>query len=190
MRTDSLGNEIWHKTYGNSNDSETGIGITNTYDGNFLLAGDKGPGTLDRGWLVKIDSNGTIIWSNILNPINESELWWARELPNGKIISVGTFSDFTNKLGGGLLLTDSVGDLKWFRVFTSGTSDAFFRDVRQTTDGGFICAGFVFDGLNGNQDAWIVKLDSLGCDSSGCATYTGINDLTNPWPQCARTGQA
>ena len=51
---------------------------------------------------------------------------------------------------------------------------SYFRDFDFTLDGGYICAGFAFTGASGNQDAWLVKLDSLGCDSLGCAAYVGL----------------
>jgi hypothetical protein len=34
----------------------------------------------------------------------------------------------------------------------------------------------------GTQDAWVIKLDSMGCDTPGCALGTGIEHPWNPVP--------
>lgn len=44
-------------------------------------------------------------------------------------------------------------------------------------DGGFVCSGTVAKGtVSGNNDMWLVRLDSAGCDSAGCPTvYTPVD---------------
>ncbi|MBK8848333.1 MAG: T9SS type A sorting domain-containing protein [Bacteroidetes bacterium] len=69
---------------------------------------------------------------------------------------------------------DSLGNLLWYRDFPVGNENAWFRNVYPTADGGFIMPGSAVDGPSGNQDAWLVKVDSLGCDSNGCALYTAL----------------
>src|SRR5262249_16660093 len=62
---------------------------------------------------------------------------------------------------------DSNGNLKWQKCF-GGSDDDIARSVQQTTDGGFIVAGYSksadgdVSGNHGMYDYWIVRLDSLG----------------------------
>ena len=44
-------------------------------------------------------------------------------------------------------------------------------DIKPTSDGGFIACGYYRDHFAGiSQATWLVKTDSLGCDTPGCNT--------------------
>ena len=176
VKWDSLGNKLWHKTYGTI-DFDGGNGITATADGNYLLSGYRGVINNDiRCWIQKIDISGNVIWSHTYDD-GSGELWWAKERFDGTIVGVGSSKDnFINYDDGYIVKTDSLGILQWDRMFNQNGNHSYFRDFDFTLDGGYICAGFAFTGASGNQDAWLVKLDSLGCDSLGCAAYVGLFD--------------
>ena len=180
IKSDSLGNFKWQKTYGTTL-NDTPIGITGTNDGNYLIAGNKEitSGTNYNGNIIKIDTAGNIIWQKNYGGTSIDELWWVHELDNGDIAAVGSKRNVNQKDEGWIIRIDSSGNQIWERSWIIGNDHSYFRDFKQTTDGGFICAGFVFEGPDGTQDAWLVKMDSLGCDSAGCATYTGIEE-NNP----------
>jgi hypothetical protein len=180
VKTDSMGNFKWQKTYGTPYD-ESGIGVTALADGNYLLAGNAEINQFNvyRAWIIKIDTAGNIIWQKQIGTSNLIyDSWWARELPNHTIVAAGSKRNaFNSKDEGWITLLDANGNQLWDRSFGMNNNHAYFRDVQLTSDGGFICAGFCFDGPGGTQDAWLVKLDSLGCDSAGCANYyTGIDE--------------
>ena len=170
VKWDSLGNKLWHKTYGGPN-MDSGFGITATSDGNYLLACGRYGITDIQSWLAKVDGNGNLLWNKFYG--TRSEIWWAKERFDGSIVSVG--ADRTSQYDNGYIIkTDSLGAKVWDRHFNLNNSHSYFRDFDFTLDGGYICAGFAFTGASGNQDAWLVKLDSLGCDSLGCAAYVGL----------------
>lgn len=176
VKTDSLGNFKWQKTYG-TNDLDSPVGITATSDSNYILAGGGWlNATTFYGRVIKVDTSGNVlIQKNYLNKPT-SEFWWVRETKDGNFIGAGANRlTVNNKDAGWITLLDSNLDMIWTRSFMMGNQHAYFRDVQPTTDGGYIAAGFAFKGASNTQDAWLVKLDSLGCDSVGCATYvTGI----------------
>ena len=174
VKWDSTGNFVWKKTYGTIN-IDGGTGISSTLDGNYLLSGYKGTSTNDgRGWIIKIDTAGVILWEQTYG-YNTSELWWAKEATDKSIIAVGSITDTVNqKDQGWIIKIDSLGNLLWSRTFQWNNNHSYFRDVTYAEDGGVICAGFVFRGTSNTQDAWLVKLDSLGCDSVGCPNYTSV----------------
>lgn len=170
VKWDSLGNKLCHKTYGGLN-MDSGFGITATSDGNYLLACGRYGITDIQSWLAKVDGNGNLIWNKFYG--TRSEIWWAKERFDGSIVAVG--ADRTNQYDDGYIIkTDSLGAKVWDRHFNLNNNHSYFRDFDFTLDGGYICAGFAFTGNSGNQDAWLVKLDSLGCDSLGCAAYVGL----------------
>nr|MBK9651296.1 T9SS type A sorting domain-containing protein [Bacteroidota bacterium] len=176
VKWDSLGNKLWHKTFGSTKE-EIGIGISSTKDGNYLLACTQyDPNTfIENPWIIKVDTGGNIIWQTKVQITGMCNPWWAKETSKGDIVSAGSCQNPNTQIDeGSIFLLDSVGNLKWERSFAQGNDHAYFRDVIETSDSGFICAGFCFEGASGGQDAWLVKLDSAGCDSAGCAIYTGL----------------
>lgn len=68
IRTDALGATIWSKYIGGNNTSENGNCLQKTSDGGFIIAG----GIYDyvsssTTYLVKLNSNGDILWSQTIN---------------------------------------------------------------------------------------------------------------------------
>ncbi|MFH2037789.1 MAG: hypothetical protein ABIJ45_15415, partial [Candidatus Zixiibacteriota bacterium] len=59
VKTDSLGNEEWHRTYGNG--ISVASSIIATDDAGYIIAGYKNA----NAYLVKIDANGTKMWDRI-----------------------------------------------------------------------------------------------------------------------------
>jgi len=70
---------------------------------------------------------------------------------------------------GWVIKVDAFGNKQWEQVLGGNDRDSFSK-VRQTLDGGYILAGFSSSAISGNktspnygnEDAWVVKLDSLG----------------------------
>ncbi|HRC31851.1 MAG TPA: hypothetical protein PK736_00245 [Bacteroidia bacterium] len=180
VKTDSAGNLIWQKTFGNS-DFESANTICPTLDGNYIVTGGHRPGGQPnpyKTYLIKVDTAGKKIWEKTFLFSGQNDCHRLRELANGDLIGCGV-GTYNGQEGGLIFNLDSTGKEQWHRLYTVNSSNAIFRDIRATTDGGFICAGFAFVGNSGNQDALLVKVDSLGCDSAGCPLYTAIEETTS-----------
>ncbi|MDQ3050584.1 MAG: T9SS type A sorting domain-containing protein [Bacteroidota bacterium] len=177
VKWDSLGNYQWHKTYGTPAE-DIGVGITKCMDGNYLLGSGKYVNSnFSQGKIIKIDVDGNIIWQKVTGNRSDS-FWWAREKSNYDIVAIGSERNSNNFDNGFIFCTDSAGNEKWRRQYRYGNDHCYFRDVQETPDGGIVCAGFVFDGASGNQDGWLVKLDSNGCLSAvNCGQPTGLLDV-------------
>lgn len=72
------------------------------------------------------------------------------------------------------------GDLLWHRRYTveqlNKHYDIFFN-VMATSDGGILCNGTTYENDTTHQNAWIVKLDSLGCLAPNCGPSVGVIEL-------------
>jgi len=70
-----------------------------------------------------------------------------------------------------LLKTDSWGDTIWTRSY-GGRDWDFGRSVQQTSDGGYIIAGYTDSFGAGSRDVYLLKTDSSG-DTLWTRTYGG-----------------
>ncbi|MCX6274926.1 MAG: T9SS type A sorting domain-containing protein [Bacteroidetes bacterium] len=98
MRTDSQGNLLWTKSYGESLWDE-GAGIIKLQDGNYLISGSTisfGQGDFDI-LLMKTDTSGSIIWGKTYGGAKTDAGYTARENNDGSIVVSG----YSNSLGYG-----------------------------------------------------------------------------------------
>jgi hypothetical protein len=98
-------------------------------------------------------------------------------LPNGNLIISGNSRVYKPEYGaiaykGMLMKLNANGDSLWARYYGYGqfTDACQFNDLVLTDDGGFLAAGWQWHPTSGvyYQNAWIVKMDSMGCDVPGC----------------------
>ena len=66
---------------------------------------------------------------------------------------------------------DSDGDISWQKTFGGNLFDRAYS-IQQTTDGGYILAGATQSFGSGDDDMWLIKLDSSG-DIAWQKTYGG-----------------
>jgi hypothetical protein len=187
VKTDSLGNQEWQKTYGTSA-NEVGWGIVALHDGNYLIGGGgANPGV--NGWaqLKKIDPFGVIIWQKqyVFPQETACSFYWPKELLDGSLVVVGASYNAIDGDAGYLLKTDSMGNEIWQQKYNVSTYPDLFYDVLPTADGGFLLSGMCHPNT---QDGWLLKVDSLGCPYPNCTV--GIEEETkavafNLWPNPA-----
>jgi hypothetical protein len=86
---------------------------------------------------------------------------------------------YTSSYGSGgadayLVKTDSAGDTLWTRTFGGESYDYGFS-VQQTSDSGYIVAGWTTSYGNGQDDVWLIKTNASG-DTLWTRTYGGTDD--------------
>jgi len=175
----STGNIEWQKAFGGSS-TEFAESIQQTTDGGYIVAGYSfsddgdvfGNNGSDDYWIIKLNSVGDTLWTKTLGGTSRD---WANSIQQttdgGYIIAGWTQSndmDVAGNKGGAdywIVKLDSVGTIEWQKAL-GGTADEQAQAVLQTTDGGYIIAGFTdsnngdVSGNNGLNDYWIVKLSS------------------------------
>lgn len=97
--------------------------------------------------------------------LNYSEGYSVQQTTDGGFIIAGTTANediyFADSADIFLIKTDAYGDTLWTRTF-GGTTNDVGKYVRQTTDGGYIIAGFTRNGGIGYYDALLIKTDANG----------------------------
>jgi hypothetical protein len=86
---------------------------------------------------------------------------------------------YTNSFGAGnsdvyLIKTNSAGDTLWTRTYGGGEDDVGYS-VQQTTDGGYVIAGYTNSFGAGNSDVYLIKTDASG-DTLWTRTYGSNNN--------------
>jgi len=184
IKTDSAGNKQWFKNYGTPFIDSRGM-ICSTQDGNIVLGfgycdsmSGGGPSTEGNPFrrinLIKINNNGDVIWNKKYGTSEyEKVLMNIRENPDGTLIVCGITHHskyYTSKDYGWLLKTTSQGDSLWYREYIAcdgEETDNWLYDVIETPDKGYLACGVVYPHSpdTGSQDGWVLKVDSLGCES-------------------------
>lgn len=177
MRTDTAGNIIWQQQYGTPTGNETSGCALQTLDSGFVMSGTYN----NSGALVKLDKNGNQKWIKNYGFPTDSYIRYVKQLPDSSfafIVSY-TYAPTNNSYTGFLNKTDKNGNLLWQRVYPGPmTIPNFFFGFNTTADKGFIMTGQYNHIGQPYQNMWLVKTDSLGCDSVTCS-YLPTSIKTN-----------
>ena len=173
IKTDSNGNKEWDKTFGGSND-DCAFSVQQTSDNGYILAGftdSFGAGGRDS-WLIKTDQNGNKEWDKTFGGSNNDHAHSIQMTSDNGYIIAG----YTESFGAGnedfwLIKTDSNGDKEWDKTF-GGPDYDWAHSVQQTSDRGYIVAGYTESFGAGNEDFWLIKTDSNG-DKEWDKTFGG-----------------
>ncbi len=163
IKTDMDGDTIWTRTYGDSS-YDTGWSVAQTADSGYVITGETysfGAGYGDV-WLIKTDADGNAVWTRTFGGTGcDRGYSVAQTLDGGYVIAGYTYSFGAGLTDVWLIKTDALGDTIWTRTF-GGTLDDNGRSVAQTTDGGYVIAGYTRSFGAGGNDVWLVKTDASG----------------------------
>lgn len=169
LKSDEDGNKEWENTFNfydgayGSPGSASVNSVRQTSDGGYILAGTTTGYWDSKAFIIKTDSNGIKQWDNddlaSYRP-SSSGAQSVQQTSDGGFIVAGSYTK-SNKgsIPGEILLrkTDFNGNEEWSQQFSIfGIS----KSVYQTSDGGYIIAGYTTDG--GTFDAILIRTDSNG----------------------------
>jgi len=182
IKADSDGNILWDKTFcGESWD--TAKSVQQTSDGGYIMCGLIGSKhytsknvyeiQLD-GKLIKTDSDGNMLWEKTFGGPYDDLVEAVQQTTDGGYIIVGSTKSFgAGSLDAWLIKADSDGNVLWNKTFGGSGWDGAYS-VQQTSDGGYIIAGSIYNNIQGTvsddiiepdkkvTDAWLIKTDSDG----------------------------
>ncbi len=163
VKTDSLGNTIWIKTYGGG-ETDNGFSIRMTADLGYVICGTTNSYGYGYGdvYLIKIDSIGVVKWIRTYGGALGDSGAAVRLCNDGGFIIAGATGSFGEGYSSMYAIrTDDKGDTLWTRTYGGENSD-FGYSVEPTYDGGFIFGGATSSFGAGYNDAYLVKTDFEG----------------------------
>lgn len=182
LKLNSTGNFQWQKSLGGTG-NDYANSIIQTADGDYVVAGTSdsnngdvtGNKGLEDGWVVKLNSDaGVTYWKKNFGGSNSDTINKIISTTDGGYIFVGSSRSndgdvLTNKgyIDYWIVKINSDGNVQWKKSF-GGTGDDRALSVIQTSDGGYAVGGYAegntgdITGNHGNQDYWILRLNSDG----------------------------
>jgi hypothetical protein len=180
IKTDANGDIQWAKTYGYDQASS----VQQTSDGGYIVAGVTylfGAGYIDL-FLIKTDANGNVQWAKTYGGTNND---WARSVQQtsdgGYIVAGETYSFGAGYYDIFLIKTDANGNVQWAKTY-GGTSYDYAHSVQQTSDGGYIVAGYTQSFGAGWYDIILIKTDANGNIGSCGIVRNASPTVTTPSP--------
>jgi hypothetical protein len=173
IKTDSLGDTLWTRTFGGSFD-EISRSVQQTSKGGYIITGytrSFGAG-LDDVYLINTNPLGDTLWSTTFGGTSLDYGYSVQETSDGGYIITGSTLSFG---AGGediyLIKIDSLGDTLWTKTYGGSNSD-IGNSVKESSDGGYIIAGWTSSFGAGSFDFYLIKTDSIG-DTLWSKTFGG-----------------
>ena len=182
IKVDFLGNIIWQKTFGGSED-EWGTDLIKTDDGGFAIAGWTGSDDGDVNslngvfdfWLIKLAANGTLQWENTFGGNKTDKANALIQSQDGTYFVVGYTSSTDGNVKGyhgsedfWIVRVDVNGSLIWQQAH-GGVGAERASDIVQVSNRVYAVVGHTFstDGdvtqkVGGFYDYWLMELNPEG----------------------------
>jgi len=173
IKTDASGDTLWTKTFGGSEPDRV-RSIQQTDDSGYIMTGytnSFGAGSSDV-WLIKTDASGDTLWTKTFGGSEQDQGYSVIQTSDGGYIITGS----TKSFGAGsadvwLIRTDASGDTLWTKTFGGSEAD-YGPYFDQTTDQGYILAGYTKSYGMGEYDVWLIR---IAPDVSTNVTEKGMN---------------
>jgi len=197
VKLSSLGVLEWQKMLGSTSlDRPNDIYPTN--DGGYIVVGiaswSDGDVTGNHGsfdfWAVKLNELGEIEWQKSLGGSKEDYAQSVQQTSDGGYIIAGSTSSINGDVLGNdggvdfwIVKLTPEGELQWQKT-VGGTQADRALSIQQSSDGGFIVAGFTqstnngdVSGFHGTQDFWVVKLSPESVNTEDFATQSSYLEI-------------
>lgn len=178
VKTNSIGQMQWYKTYGTPNE-DFGQVVISTNDGGYAFCGNIETHFLidKQGYFLKTDSLGTIQWDLVFGTDSVYEGFEAvSQLSDGNFILIGNSG--RNNVEGVVVKVNSLGDTMWSKNYRHNPIDInnqhYFYGLCSSPNKNGICGMTIENTMPNKNNFWLVVIDSLGCDNTSCI----INDIT------------
>ncbi|MFC3161572.1 T9SS type A sorting domain-containing protein [Chryseobacterium arachidis] len=181
VKLNSSGNIQWQKSFGGSAHEFAGT-IKQTLDNGYIMIGSSSSNNGDISqnignwdyWAIKLDSSGNLVWEKSLGGSSSDQAFDVVQDQNGDYVVTGfalmpnsQFPDSPGSRDFLIVKLNPSGNVIWEKNFGGGSPDGA-NSINLTSDGGYIVGGYTqsIDGditqNFGNNDYWIIKLDSSG----------------------------
>lgn len=155
----------WENVFGIPNRIEVFRNLNETYDGGYFILGAYHFLPDTRGWIIKTDINGNLLYEitlgkgsgisqmnypNYIEPTND-----------GGFIICGSHDRWTlNDIG--ISKHNACGDLEWCKVFRTDGQPDWGVEIRQLNDGGYVMLTQGYQAITNNPKIHLFRLNPLG----------------------------
>ena len=164
------------RTYGGANEDRA-FSVQQTTDGGYIVAGLTNSFVASGSdiFLIKTDASGNIQWAKTYGETDYYYLArFVQQTSDGGYIVAGYTYSFAMGSDIFLIKTDENGNLEWAKTY-GGTDWEEVYSVQQTSDGGYIVAGYTYSFGADGRDIFLIKTDENG-NLEWAKTYGGTND--------------
>ncbi len=168
--------EEWNKTFGGTG-FDYANSIQQTSDGGYVLAGQTYVSDVYAVWLIKTDANGNQQWNRTFGgrKTGVDSAGSVQQTRDGGYIIAGKKASVADYDVTWLIKTDSNGNEQWDKIFGGPYMWKNAHSVQQTSDGGYIIAGWIYREIyrdNYSYAAWLIKTNADG-DEQWNRTFGG-----------------
>ena len=162
VKTDAYGDAMWMRTYGTAGEEDL-HDLRAVPAGGYIMAGSRRAELSSNTdiWVVRTDENGDTLWTwTYGDPVEADWAGSVQPMANGHFAVVATrYSGGNSDIA--LYMLDSDGNPYDVETF-GGLGDDVAMAIRQTSDGGFIIAGWTNSYSIGDHDVYLIKTDDTG----------------------------
>jgi len=164
IKTDSYGDTLWTKLYNPLYDNE-GKSVKETLDGGLLIVGfgrKEEVSQYSSAIIIRTNSSGDTIWTRIIEDDYYNNLEDILVLSDTTYILAGGTGSYGAQVGDfWMLKINDHGDLIWNKIVGGHNYDMAMAIIEHY-DGTYIIGGNTYSYGAGDQDAWLVNLDTVG----------------------------
>jgi len=171
IRVDSVGQELWRKTYGVINWQEKIKSIAPTPDGGFLMAGYAvypfGSFIEFQGLLIKIDSLGNEEWMQRYgqSTVGEAFLEIKPTIDGNYLVTtdISYIPGASTTIGAFWMLKfDVAGNILWERKYRDSGPYTWAEGFVELADGSIVAAGATINTSTDSQSGYLIKISAEG----------------------------
>ncbi len=152
LKTDSLGEELWNRTFGGKQD-DASFQVVELKDGYAVVGRTESGSDKNKIILIKVDPDGQKLWEKTYRGSSASSLQSTKE---GGYIIAGRIDNKKTGRDALIIKTESTGRIEWSMTL-GGSFDDIGTYVIQSRDG-YTLAGITSSYGLGREDVWLVKV--------------------------------
>ena len=115
-------------------------------------------GNMQDFYMIKTDSNGNMLWEKKFGEKGDDIVYSVQQTSDSGYLLAGCTSSKGAGMGDVYLIkTNSNGSMMWEKTFGGGDDDGAYS-VQQTSDGGYILAGYTYSKKTDSYDVYLIKV--------------------------------
>jgi hypothetical protein len=177
IKTDAHGDTLWTRMYGNI-ESEQAWEVIELSSGGYIIAGyAQSIVTAEyNAYVISLDVNGDTLWTKTYGGSGHDEAHSIIETPDAGFVIIGsTRPELETNYDIYVIKTLDNGDTLWTKTYGPNIGDDQGWSLQNTSDGGYILAGYSNSFGAGDYDMYLIKTDVNG-NVMWDTTYGGTDD--------------